>query len=74
MASGVSHGRIGFDSSNDLRLNAGPLERIQGLLGSIGSAMGKLTDKLVTYQVSGTLTNAKVEALPFGVGAESGSQ
>ncbi len=61
-------GLIGFDSTLDLRVNAGPLERVQELLGGIGAAIGKITDKLVTYRVGGTTAEPKVSVAPLGVG------
>ncbi|MGN6370245.1 MAG: hypothetical protein ACTHN5_18470 [Phycisphaerae bacterium] len=37
----------------DLQVNAGPLERIEQLLGPIGAAMSKLTDNVAKYHVTG---------------------
>ncbi|TVQ60202.1 MAG: hypothetical protein EA379_08695 [Phycisphaerales bacterium] len=60
-------GTIGFDSSLRLNANAGPLERVQGMLGAVGSAMGAITDRLVTYRVRGDLANPEVSVRPLGI-------
>lgn len=50
-------GKIGFDQQLDLAVNAGPVEKMQSLLGKagkVGKLLGditKVTDKLVTYRV-----------------------
>lgn len=62
-------GEVYFDSRLNLRLNAGPLERLQGALGAIGDLFGKLTDQLMKYQVVGTWSEPKVEVKPLGIGA-----
>ncbi|MFI4896309.1 MAG: AsmA-like C-terminal region-containing protein, partial [Phycisphaerales bacterium JB059] len=65
LARGV--GLVGFDQSLDLRVNAGPLEKLQGMLGQAGKLIGKLTDQLVTYRVTGTLGEPRVSVAPLGV-------
>ncbi|MEQ8850430.1 MAG: AsmA-like C-terminal region-containing protein [Phycisphaerales bacterium] len=61
-------GLVRFDSSLDLSVNAGPLEKVQDMLGGLGEAIGKLTDKLVTYRVKGTTAEPEVSVAPLGVG------
>lgn len=62
-------GEVYFDSNLNLRLNAGPLERLQGALGAVGDLFGAITDSLMKYQVVGTWTEPKVEVRPLGIGA-----
>lgn len=60
-------GVIGFDGSLNLILNGGPLERIQESLGAVGHALGRVTDRLVRYQVQGTTEDPVVHVRPFGL-------
>lgn len=62
-------GEIGFDSQIDFRVNAGPLEKVQSKLGKVGELMGKLTDKLVKYHITGTLQDPDVKVKPMGLGS-----
>jgi hypothetical protein len=48
-------GRVGLDKSLDLLLNGGPLEKVQSMLGSVGAMLGKVTDSLTHYRVTGTV-------------------
>jgi len=65
-------GRIGFDQQLDLAVNAGPLEKMQNLLskaGKVGQLLGdltKVTDKLVTYRVTGPANKPEVSVAPLG--------
>jgi hypothetical protein len=55
------HGVVDFDQQLDLIVNAGPLEKMQHLLGRhVGRAFGKLTDALAGYHVTGTVTDPDV--------------
>jgi len=58
-----------YDGRLDLRLNAGVVERLQAVLGPLGDLIGLLTDRLITYHVTGRLGEPKVvvRALDFGV-------
>ncbi|MBZ0172537.1 MAG: AsmA-like C-terminal region-containing protein, partial [Phycisphaerales bacterium] len=60
-------GLIGFDRTLDLRVNAGPLERIQSLLGPVGDLLGKVTDQLVKYTIKGTIDKPDVGVAPLGL-------
>jgi hypothetical protein len=62
------HGEIFFDRRVDFRFNAGPLERLQHTLGGLGELFGKITDQLVTYQVSGDLSDPTFKVKPLGLG------
>ena len=53
-------GRVYFDSTVDLQLNAGPIEKIQDKLGDVGHLLGKMTDALTKYTVTGTITQPKI--------------
>ena len=60
-------GDVYYNGALDLTVNAGPLERIQGALGKIGDVFGKITDRLVSYKVTGTLDEPQYEIRPLGV-------
>lgn len=62
-------GKVYYDRRLALAVNAGPMEKIQGHLGAIGDLLGKVTDKLVKYYVSGTVSEPKVSVKPLGIGA-----
>lgn len=53
-------GTIKLDRTMDLWINAGPIERAQVLLGSVGSVIGKVTDNIVAYRVRGTVDDPKI--------------
>jgi hypothetical protein len=55
------HGVVELDQSLDLIVNAGPLEKMQNLMGSrIGGIFGKLTDALAGYHVTGTVKDPDI--------------
>ncbi len=60
-------GTIGFDGSLDLLINAGPMEKAQGLFGKLGEAIGKVTDKLMKYHITGRVGEPKVTVRPLGL-------
>ncbi len=60
-------GTIGFDHSLDLRVNAGPLEKLQNMLGKVGNLLGSITDRLVKYTIKGTIENPEVGVAPLGL-------
>lgn len=60
-------GTIGFDGSLDLMVNGGPMEKAQGLFGKVGDAIGKMTDKLLKYHVTGRVGEPKVTVRPLGM-------
>ena len=62
-------GVILFDSNLDFRFNGGPLEAVESSLGSFGSLMGKVTDRIVTYRVSGTFKSPEFFPIPLGIGS-----
>ena len=61
-------GEISYDGSVNFRFNAGPLEKMQMQLGVIGDVFGFLTDRLVTYQVTGTWEDPVFNGRPLGLG------
>lgn len=61
-------GDIGYDQSLDLDVNAGVMEKVQGQLGEVGDLLGKLTDKALTYTVTGTFSKPKVGVKTLGIG------
>lgn len=60
-------GFVGFDRTLDLRVNAGPLEKLQSMLGPIGNLLGRVTDRLVTYTIRGTFDDPRVRVAPLGI-------
>jgi hypothetical protein len=46
-------GTVGFDGQMDLRLNAGPMERLQNALGDIGRLWASASDALAGYRITG---------------------
>lgn len=60
-------GRVEYDSTLDLLISAGPVEKVQGLLGDVGKVIGQVTDQLVRYRVTGTAGDPKVNVKPLGL-------
>lgn len=64
MIAARGRGDIFYDRSIALTLNAGPVEKIQSLLGRPGKLIGRLTDQLYSLRASGTLDQPRVELRP----------
>lgn len=60
-------GTIRYDGALRLDVNAGPLERVQRALGPIGDIFGAITDRLVTYRVTGRIGAPEVSVRPLGM-------
>lgn len=56
-------GIIRYDATLDMRVNAGPVERLQSLLGKAGDLLSRVTDRLVAYQVEGPMGNPSVRVV-----------
>lgn len=56
-------GTITAPGDLDLVVNAGPLERLQKALGPLGSLWGRITDKIMSYSVKGTLKEPVVRPM-----------
>ncbi len=54
-------GNVGLDQTLDLRFNAGPMEKLQNNLGMVGEWLGKVTDALAGYRVTGTFSQPRVQ-------------
>lgn len=61
-------GQIRYDQTLDLTLNAGPMEKVQSMLGDVGNILGAVTDQLVKYRVRGTVGDPEVSVAPLGIG------
>lgn len=61
-------GTMAFGGGLDFSVNGGPVEAIQNKLGSLGSILGKITDRFVTYRVRGTVAEPTVAVQPLGIG------
>tara|TARA_B100001059_G_scaffold193184_1_gene196830 strand:+ start:2168 stop:3721 length:1554 start_codon:yes stop_codon:yes gene_type:complete len=66
-------GELYFNKDINFRFNAGPLEKVQMNLGGIGDVFGFLTDRLVTYQVTGTWEDPRFAGRVLGLGTRSRS-
>ncbi len=53
-------GTIGFDQQLNLRLNAGPMEHLQDVMGDVGKAWAAASDNMAGYRVTGTLLDPHV--------------
>ncbi|MCA9290598.1 MAG: hypothetical protein KDA25_05685 [Phycisphaerales bacterium] len=62
-------GELDYDGTIDFRVNAGPLERLQRIVPVIGDLIGKVSDQLVTYHLTGHLSDPTLTVRPLGVGA-----
>jgi len=60
-------GLIAWDQTLALEANAGPMEKVQSMLGEIGGLIGKVTDQLVKYRVTGVVGDPKVSVRPLGL-------
>jgi hypothetical protein len=60
MAALHGHGDIYFGNRMDMLFNAGALEKIESLLGQVGAFMGKMSDEVSAYTVTGTLDDPQV--------------
>ena len=56
-------GIVRYDATLDMRLNAGPLERLQSLVGKAGDLLSLVTDRLVAYKVEGPMGNPTVRVM-----------
>jgi hypothetical protein len=54
-------GTISLERDLDLTLNGGPLEKLESVLGGLGAAIGKATDAMSGYRVTGKIADPKVE-------------
>lgn len=61
-------GRINYDRTIDLSLNAGPLEKLEEKTGPIGAVFGAITDALVKYHVTGPISDPKLRVRPLNIG------
>jgi hypothetical protein len=54
------HGDIYFDTRLDMLFNAGAVEKIESLLGRVGAFLGRITDEISAYTLTGTLGEPEV--------------
>lgn len=67
VAAARATGDIHYDGQLDLMVNAGAVEKAQVLLGELGNVLGRLTDHLLPYKVTGSWSKPIVTPKPFGV-------
>ncbi|MEO1129585.1 MAG: hypothetical protein AAFX05_07745 [Planctomycetota bacterium] len=61
-------GTLSYAGELDLVVNAGPLEKVQSMLGEFGGFIGSMTDTLVKYDVEGPAGDIQVKVRPLGIG------
>jgi hypothetical protein len=61
-------GTITYEGIMDLRVNAGPLEKMQQMLGVIGKVIGAVTDQIASYRVHGDIGKPKITPQLLGIG------
>ncbi|MBE3111091.1 MAG: hypothetical protein IMZ46_11385, partial [Acidobacteria bacterium] len=54
------HGDIFFDTRLDMLFNAGALEKIESMLGKVGAFLGRISDEISAYTLTGTLDEPEV--------------
>jgi hypothetical protein len=56
-------GTMWIDKRLDFKLNAGPIEKMQDMMGKqIGGAIALVTDQAIAYRVLGTADDPKIQA------------
>ncbi len=60
-----ARGQVYYNGTLDMRVNAGPLEKLQSKMGKIGKIFGQLTDKIVTYRIQGPVNDPSISVEPF---------
>ena len=71
MIAARGRGDVYFDERLDLKLNGGPIEKVQSKLGVAGRIMGAVTDRLITLKITGTFDEPNVGVQVLGVGGGS---
>jgi hypothetical protein len=61
-------GDLFYDGRLDCLFNVGPLQGREGVLGVIGDTVGIVSDRLVAYEVTGTVETPKIAVKALGVG------
>jgi hypothetical protein len=54
------HGDIFFDTRLNMLFNAGALEKVQSMLGRVGAFLGRISDEISAYTLTGTLDEPEV--------------
>ena len=67
MVAGRGRGDIFYDGRLDILVNAGVIEKIEGLLGPVGEIFAFLTDRLLPFRVTGTWSEPKVTPEPLSI-------
>lgn len=73
LAAARGTGTISLDQQLDLVVNGGPVEKVQSLLGKdLGGALGRVTDELYSFKVTGPLDQPSIKPQPGGTIAKFG--
>ncbi|HWL94911.1 MAG TPA: hypothetical protein VNT79_15435 [Phycisphaerae bacterium] len=60
-------GRIDYGGGLEMIVQAGPIERIEPLLGPVGTILGQASQRLMNYRVSGTMSHPQFTPRPLGI-------
>ena len=67
VAAARGKGTLGYDRQMDVLVNAGPMEKVQNMLGAAGDVLGTVTDRVVKYRIYGHVTKPEVQVKPLGM-------
>lgn len=62
-------GTVGYDGKLNLTATAGPVQRIQGMLGDVGKIIGSVTGRLIQYRIRGDVGSPSISVHPLGLGS-----
>ena len=60
-------GKLHYDGRLDMRVQAGPLQKLENALGNVGDWLKKAHGKLLAYDVKGTVNDPKVTPVTMGI-------
>lgn len=63
-------GKVFYDGTLDLVVNAGAFERVATAMGALGDVLKKITSKLVAYRVTGHIGQPKIKVAPLRIGTK----
>lgn|GEM_PF-766971 len=67
-------GLVRWDGTLNLEANAGPLEKLQSMLGGLGNLIGQLTDSVMTYLITGPASDPEIGVSTLGIGDDDANK
>ncbi|MCA9309747.1 MAG: AsmA family protein [Phycisphaerales bacterium] len=67
VAAARGKGTLSYERQMDVLVNAGPMEKVQNMLGAAGDVLGTVTDRVVKYRIYGHVTKPEVQVKPLGM-------